>query len=99
VTSFIHSLVTNQGPNDQDTFSMMHILNHNFNKHGYSKDNTRVSNIISKYLQIKETPIMNTTFNNFSYLFYIEDQDIQTDQPFINLSGFIQQISQIPINQ
>jgi hypothetical protein len=78
---------------------MMHILNHNFSKHGYFRDATRVSNIISKYLQIKETSTMNTTFNNFSYLFFIQDKDIQTDQPFINLSGYIQQISQILINQ
>jgi hypothetical protein len=42
---------------------------------------------------------MSTTFTHVSYLFFIEDKDIQVDQPIINLSGYIQQISQIPIHQ
>jgi hypothetical protein len=52
LTSFIQALVTNQGPNEDETFNKMHILNHNFNKHGHSRDITRDNSVISKFLQI-----------------------------------------------
>jgi hypothetical protein len=48
---------------------MMHVLNRNFNEHGYPRDTIGVSDMIGKYLQLIESPTINATLNNFNLFF------------------------------
>jgi hypothetical protein len=71
----------------------MHILNHSFSKHGYSHDATEISYTLNKYIQLQDSQTMDTTFNNFNFFIFIEEENIPGDQTHINFAEYVQQIS------
>jgi hypothetical protein len=66
LTNFIQLLVTNQGENDIDTESLMHILQRRFDKISYSIDAIGIS-YITNFFKLFQTPTVSNTFNSFKF--------------------------------